>query len=80
MRTTFVGISIELRATYRHTDRSIVLFSGILPREVVRLTGGLPRQESELARNDREFDKFPICRAIRFGHSEPGQRGSGASE
>ena len=25
---------------------------------MVLLTGGLPRQESELARNDREFAKF----------------------
>ena len=39
----------------------IVLFGpflGIYPREVVRLTGGLPHQESGLVRNDREFDKF----------------------
>ena len=56
-----MGISIELWATHRHTDRSFVPFSGIYPREVVRLTGGLPRQESELARNDREFDKFQFA-------------------
>ena len=41
---TGVGISIEFRAAYRHTDRSFALFSVILPREVVRLFGGLPRQ------------------------------------
>ena len=41
---TGVGISIELWATHRHTDRSFVPFSRIYPREVVRLTGGLPRK------------------------------------
>ena len=35
-----------------------VPFSGILPREVVRLTGGLPHHLRGLVRNDREFDKF----------------------
>ena len=55
---TGVGISIELWATHRHTDRPFVPFSGIYPREVVRLTGGLPRQCALLYRNDREFDKF----------------------
>ncbi|MCI6851546.1 MAG: hypothetical protein MR883_08565, partial [Clostridiales bacterium] len=53
-----VGIPIEFQAAYRHTDRSFATFSGIYPREVVRLSGGLPRQESELARNDREFDSL----------------------
>ena len=41
---TGVAISIRFRATYRHTDRSFALFSGILPREAVRLFGGLPRK------------------------------------
>ena len=39
-----VGISIEFRAASRHTYRSFAPFSGIHPREVVRLSGGLPRQ------------------------------------
>ena len=42
-----VGISIEFRAAYRHTDRSFATFSGIYPREVVRLTGGLPLQSAD---------------------------------
>ena len=53
---TGVGISIEFRAAYRHTDRSFALFSVILPREVVRLFGGLPRQCALLYRNDWKFD------------------------
>ena len=44
VRTTFVGISIEFRAAHRHTDCSILLFSEILPREIVLLSRRLPRQ------------------------------------
>ena len=39
-----VGISIDFRAAYRHTGRSILPFPGICPRKVVLLSGGLPRQ------------------------------------
>ena len=56
VRTTFVGISIEFQVVYRHTVCSGLPFSGIYPRKVVLLFWRLPRQESELARNDREFD------------------------
>ena len=42
-----VGIPIEFQAAYRHTDRSFTTFSGIYPREVVRLSGGLPRQSED---------------------------------
>ena len=56
---TGVGISIEFQATYRHTGCSFVPFSGILPREVVRLTEGLPHHLRGLVRNDREFDRPP---------------------
>ena len=41
---TGVGISIDFRAAYRHTGRSILPFPGICPRKVVLLSGGLPRQ------------------------------------
>ena len=41
---TGVGISIEFQIIRRHTDGSILPFSGIHPRKVVLLTGGLPRQ------------------------------------
>ena len=33
-------------------------FSGVHPREIVLLSGRLPRQCALLYRNDREFDKF----------------------
>ena len=39
-----VGISIEFRAAYRHTGRSILPFSGVHPREMVLLSRRLPRQ------------------------------------
>ncbi|MDY5643131.1 MAG: hypothetical protein SPG79_09070, partial [Candidatus Faecousia sp.] len=39
-----VGISIDFRVSYRHTDRSFAPFSGIRPREMVLLSGRLPRQ------------------------------------
>ena len=55
---TGVGISIKIRAAFRHTVCSILAFSGVYPRKVVRLSGGLPHQESGLVRNDREFVKF----------------------
>ena len=54
-----VGISIELQTTHRHTGCSILPFSGVHPREVVLLSGRLPRQESELARNDRKVGNPP---------------------
>ena len=41
---TGVGISIELQATNRHTDRSFAPFSDVHPRKVALLTGRLPRQ------------------------------------
>ena len=56
---TGVGISIELQATNRHTGRSILPFSDVHPRKVALLTGRLPRQESELARNDRKVGNPP---------------------
>ena len=59
-----VGIPIEFQAAYRHTDRSFTTFSGIYPREVVRLTGGLPRQCALLYRNDREFAKFQFVSVL----------------
>ena len=55
---TGVGISIEFQAAHRHTVCSNLPFPGIHSRKVVRLSGGLPHQESGLVRNDREFDKF----------------------
>ena len=55
---TGVGISIELWATHRHTDRPFVPFSGIYPREVVRLTGGLPRQCAHWCGNLPVFGYF----------------------
>ena len=50
-----VGISIELQATHRHTGCSILPFSGVHPREVVLLSGRLPRQCALLYRNDWKF-------------------------
>ena len=41
---TGVGISIEFRVSYRHTDRSFAPFSGICPRGMVLLSRRLPRQ------------------------------------
>ena len=64
VRTTFVGISIDFRAAYRHTGRSILPFPGIHPREMV-LSGRLPRQCALLYRNDREFDKFHFVVLLR---------------
>ena len=55
---TGVGISIEFQAAQRHTGRSILPFPGIHPREIVLLSGRLPRQCELLYRNDREFVKF----------------------
>ena len=58
-----VGICIEFRAAYRHTVRSILPFSGIHPREVVRLLGGLPRQcDHWLAMTRNSIARqIPIC-------------------
>ena len=53
-----VGIPIEFQAAYRHTDRSFTTFSGIYPREVVRLTGGLPRQCAHWCGNLPVFGYF----------------------
>ena len=50
-----VGISIEFRVTYRHTDCTFAPFSGIHPREIVLLSGRFPHHLSGLVRNDREF-------------------------
>ena len=87
---TGVGISIELWATYRHTDRPFVPFSGIYPREVVRLTGGLPRQCAHwLAMTGNSINSnfmicllmpitlIPICRVsgtLAFGYALPVSR------
>ena len=72
---TGVGISIEFRATYRHTDRSFCAVFRNLPvcyRKMMLLFGGLPHHLSGLVRNDREFGfamtgnsmarQIPICR------------------
>ena len=53
-----VGIPIEFQAAYRHTDRSFTTFSGIYPREVVRLSGGLPRQCAHWCGNLPVLDIF----------------------
>ena len=87
---TGVGISIELWATHRHTDRSFVPFSGIYPREVVRLTGGLPRQCAHwLAMTGNSINSnfmicllmpitlIPVCRVsgtLAFGYALPVSR------
>ncbi len=44
---TGVGISIEFQAAYRHTNCPFGAVPGILPREVVRLTGRLPHQSAD---------------------------------
>ena len=63
VRTTFVGISIEFRAAHRHTDCSILLFSEILPREIVLLSRRLPRQFANwLAMTGNSIARqIPIC-------------------
>ena len=53
-----MGISIEFRATYRHTDCPFTPFFGVHLREIVLLSGRLPHHLSGLVRNDREFAKF----------------------
>ena len=59
---TGVGISIEFQATYRHTDHSFALFSGIFLREVVLLSGRLPHQSADwFAMTDNR--QIPICRS-----------------
>ena len=64
VRTTFVGISIEFRAAYRHTDRSFAPFSGIHPRKVALLTGGLPRQCAHwLAMTGNSGSECPVLTA-----------------
>ena len=44
---TGVGISIDFRTAYRHTDCPILPFFGVYPREVALLTGGLPHQSED---------------------------------
>ena len=69
-----VGISIEFRVAHRHTDCPFCAVFEIYRREVVLLTGGLPRQCAHwLAMTGNSIARqIPICRATdknRYSHS-----------
>ena len=60
---TGVGISIEFQIIHRHTDCSILPFSGIHPQKIVLLSRRLPHHLRGLVRNDWFFDSLKLrCR------------------
>ena len=64
VRLSGVGISIEFRAARRHTDCPFVPFSGVHPREIVLLSGRLPRQCDHRLAMTLEFDKYQFVSSL----------------